>query len=103
MTTSHTPTPWTCDDCLDAHDFSSIRRADGSKHGDTSENIIATIYEQDDAAIIVRAVNAHEALVAALEVAFISFGHQGGNTLGNQFRGEWEQCRAALRLARREG
>jgi hypothetical protein len=66
---SHTLTPWQVDSVPDANGFSTLRRADDSEHGDTDSEPIATVYKEDDAEQIVRCVNSHEALVAALREA----------------------------------
>ena len=84
MTTQpkHTPTPWIDDACLDAQGFVTIRRADGIEHGDTETAVIATVYDADTAAFIVRVCNAHAGLLGALKgmldmVRFADQDHDG--------------------------
>lgn len=56
-----------------------------------------------NAALIVRAVNAHDDLVAALESAFFALGRAGANAnRQHDGREAWEQARAALAKARGE-
>jgi hypothetical protein len=54
------------DACLDADGFVTIRHADGTPNGDTDAQPVATVYDEDQANRIVRAVNSHEALVDVL-------------------------------------
>lgn len=55
---------WTIDACLDANGFSTLRVSDGSEHGDTDRQPIATVYDEENAARIVAAVNLHVPNVA---------------------------------------
>ena len=57
---------WIVDNAEDANGFYTLRLADGSEHGNTDEQPIATVYESHHAKQIVREHNAHEALVAAV-------------------------------------
>ena len=52
----HTPEPWTVDAAVDAHGFYTIRRADGSEHGDTVHAPIATVFLKEDATVIAASV-----------------------------------------------
>ncbi len=44
---------WVVDDCPDANGFSTIRIADGTVHGNTEEEPIATVYDEEMAQYIV--------------------------------------------------
>ena len=59
----HTP-PWVADPIDDANGFTTIRIADGSLNGNTEEQPIATVYDEENATFIVRAVNSHYELLA---------------------------------------
>lgn len=61
-----TPGPWTIDACLDAAGHSTIRRCDGSPHGDTALQPIATVYKEADARLIVAAPEMYKAIETAL-------------------------------------
>lgn len=62
METKHTPR-LTADECPDANGFITLRSYDGTANGDTGEQPIATVYDQDHAEFIVQACNAHEDMV----------------------------------------
>ena len=64
-----TPRPWIVDECADYRGFETIRVADGTPNGNTGMQPIATVYNEANAALIVKAVNAHEKLVAAFTAA----------------------------------
>ena len=65
--TQATPGPrWTADDCHGANGFITIRPWDGTLHGDTGVNPIATVYEVAHADLIAAAPQMREALEAAL-------------------------------------
>ena len=66
----HTLTPWHMDECEDAAGFCTIRRHDGTQNGDTDGQPIATVYQPEDAEMIVCAVNAHAETLAALQWAY---------------------------------
>ncbi len=66
----HTPTPWVVDAVSDANGYRTIRTDDGSIHGDTDVQPIATVYRNMvrlNAEFIVTACNAHDDLVETLE------------------------------------
>ena len=44
MSVEHTPGDWYVDSCLDANGFFTIRRFDGTEHGNTQEQPIATVF-----------------------------------------------------------
>ena len=55
MTTQHTPGPWTVDQCPAATGAITVRPADGTEHGDTDAQPIATVYQEDHARLIAAA------------------------------------------------
>ena len=59
--TSHTPGPWVADESEDADGFLTIRRSDGTPNGDL-ETCIASVYGDEDAALIAAAPELLEAL-----------------------------------------
>lgn len=100
----HTKTPWRF-----------IPHIDNVESDRASEPILGTILDGNfhiariwsdnpnalaDAAFIITAVNAHDALVQAVEEALFTFGRAGGNALGGTFRDEWEAMRNALAKVR---
>ena len=62
--TEHTPTPWQISDARTVDDTAMIVGGEGFEFG-----LIADVTEDYDAAFIVKAVNAHDALVEALKLA----------------------------------
>ena len=64
---SATPRPWTVDAAPDANGYFTIREADGSEHGNTDVEPIATVYEEKRAALIVRAVNTFDEACATIK------------------------------------
>ena len=62
----HTPGPWQEDDCRDACGNTTIRRYDGTVHGDTEHPPIATVYADADATLIAAAPDLLDALVSLL-------------------------------------
>lgn len=99
MTTSHTPTPWIAkfDEVIGAND-----RSVAVCGVELNENAI----DQANAAFIVKAVNAHEALVAALERASNWFERDmtlPRSETASDYSGMGLELRTALRLARGEG
>ena len=69
MKAPQTPGPWQVDGCPDAHGFWTIRPADGSEHGDTDAQPIATVYRERDADMIAAAPELYEVLRALLAEA----------------------------------
>ncbi len=63
------------DPICDADGFCTIRIDDGSEHGDTSEQPIATVYTDHDAALITRCYNAYPVMLDALKDALGSGAH----------------------------
>ena len=82
---------------MDAHGWIALRSSDHR----TVAQVVSQLPSETraNAALIVRAVNAHEALVAALEACMFALGRGGANTLTGPNRAEWESARAALALA----
>jgi hypothetical protein len=62
----HTPGPWQADECPDAKGLTTIRPHDGTENGDMDAPVIATVYAETDAALIVAAP---ELLAVARELA----------------------------------
>ncbi len=52
-------TLWVIDSCPDANGYWTIRNDDGSIHGDTNSEPIATVYDHDVAVQIVQQHNTH--------------------------------------------
>ena len=61
MTAQHTPTPWN-------------KKYQGNLIRDKNDSVLAEVIDTSNAAFIVRAVNSHDALVEALELAGECFG-----------------------------
>ena len=55
------------DEVEDAYGNLTIRAVDGTPNGDTEQQPIATVYGAEHADLIIKAVNSHDALVAAIE------------------------------------
>lgn len=49
MERKHTPEPWQVDACRDANGYYTIRKDDGTLNGNTEDEVIATVYIQEDA------------------------------------------------------
>ena len=109
MTAQHTPPPWR------SHPYSSVVGCPITAQPDPTKdtiNITATIGEQEqaepNAAFIVHACNAHEELVAVLEMfadenAWMEWDDRKGAFLKASFKGDgkpWLIARAALAKAR---
>lgn len=104
-------TPWTVDECEDAHGNITIRPADGTTNGDTSSSPIATVYHTQHAAIIaaapetaaerdrLKAVNAE--LLAALKGIRPLF--DSDSNLLAVYTAEIEACEAAVAKAEQTG
>lgn len=89
MTTEHTPTPWTKQKC---------RCGDPLCRSWTVSGICSPQISEANAAFIVRAVNAHDALVKVLAEARDYY--TDGNELGEFEQGLYQRIDAALRLAK---
>jgi hypothetical protein len=122
-TQKHTPTPWTAGEWITGHDghyvYSLIfgagkrvasvsvygTRKDGSDAGKPARfgGTRPTYTEEEvdaNRAFIVRAVNAHDQLVAALQNALSAMGRAGANAdVNHPQRAAWEDARAALSKA----
>ena len=59
---NHTPGPWVIDACEDACGNLTVRRADGTEHGNTEQEPISTVYSPHDASLIAAAPDLLEAL-----------------------------------------
>jgi hypothetical protein len=57
-----TPGPWVIDACEDACGNLTVRRADGTEHGNTEQEPISTVYSPHDASLIAAAPDLLEAL-----------------------------------------
>ena len=68
------------DEVEDAYGNLTIRVADGTPNGDTEQQPIATVYSAEHADLIVKAVNSHDGLVAALGLAYESLSGMGEQT-----------------------
>jgi len=92
---SHTPGPWTLDNCPDAYGNATIRPDDGTEGGDISVQPIATVYTDANAHLIAAAPEMLEALQEALADA---------ETLNEPYRNEavCERMRAVIAKARGE-
>jgi hypothetical protein len=107
----HTRTPWTSVPILRGKyaDSIGIFPADPLRHeyAPTCGPALAIVrgggrrdIQESNAALIVRAVNAHEALVGACEQAIIAMGKLTANfDTRHPCRPAWDACRAALALA----
>jgi hypothetical protein len=105
MSAKHTPTPWRI--CTNAQFSSEVETADGSlsialAHA-KGHDLLPDAYEapEDDvsdanAAFIVRACNAHDDLVAALEAVDKHLKAYGTDTIGPETAKVWDQVRSAL-------
>lgn len=115
MTTEHTPTPWKLNKALDGeHVVYDPQTQYGIAYTHSGDGKGAHIEDEDtrlaNAAFIVRAVNAHDALVKALEDSrhFLSIitpyldGTQGSD-LVPRIAANVEAAQAALRQANGEG
>lgn len=92
--TGHTPTPWLMQDGHGGYDLVRGRSS------------IATVYRKNDALFALRAVNAHEAMVEALEGAAVTLWQAGKNAEARKIDALLDRIapdlndRAALKLAR---
>ncbi len=59
----HTKGKWQADTCLDANGFHTIRLEDGTPHGNTDEQPVATVYTEANARRICQCANSHDDLV----------------------------------------
>jgi len=84
MTRTHTPTPWRIRDCGNTEIIGA--------NGRTVETLPGASY---NAAHIVRCVNAHDELVAALRKAERVLNHIGAAS-GSEHIGAWEAVRDAI-------
>lgn len=95
MTTAHTPTPWACTDFAGPFDHQLIT----GEHGSIARVHAPNANEgKANAAFIVQAVNAHEALVAALKAILSPFEHGDKIELHNT-DDQYHTAREALKLA----
>lgn len=101
--TKHTPTPFAPVECPGTDGGAHvICRKDAARKRRT----LAHAYDADFAALIVRAVNSHAALVEALEAMHAHFSARAtGKAMPDDAPSNWdifEKSRAALKLARGE-
>ena len=99
---SHTPTPWHVNRAL-TRDGSALWANVYSETNDDSYNIIAHMQDGDklaNASFIVRAINAHEALVEALEAMLGINNPQGGEIGHIDYLEAVKLARAALAKAK---
>lgn len=93
---THTPTPWRYSPWHIEEGEPAVRAPDGEGGW-----IIATVNSDENAALIVRAVNSHAALIAALRTLIQVEGHGECpvDGLHPDIAAAWDQARAALALA----
>lgn len=96
MTEQHTKTPWSIQSSSISYAAGSkfvIRDSDGKDSCPVAEITTYTHPDRKDAAFIITACNAHEALVSALEELI--------NSPNAKQNAMWDRARAALALAKK--
>lgn len=96
MTTKHTPTPWAVDFRTDRDIVQLPRGGDPENANDLNNDSLAIAHTDADAAFIVRAVNAHDALVAALRALVDARDRPHGFADLPWYEPAFAQARAAL-------
>jgi hypothetical protein len=94
MTTNHTPTPWENQDGI------SIFSADDHEIANTSRRHLSNAEACANAAHIVRCVNAHDELVAALEAVADAIYEYGNTDVDDIARAQWSKVIDAGHAAR---
>lgn len=97
---THSPLPWRVESSPQYHEYPDIIDANGKEVIRAYE---ATPIDRDDAILAVTSVNAHAALVAALEACRDHIIGTTGARAGSDSEAMVQEANAALELARKGG